>query len=74
MDRFVDLLIHNEEFAFTYEGVAYEIVYDPKLCLYLMDSERGTLLQSFNSHEDFMNRASINGKKVSEIFSKFIIP
>lgn len=74
MNRFMDLLIHNEEFVFFYEGIAYEIVYDPKLCLYLSDGKHGTFIQSFNSHEDFICNASINGRKVSEVFTQFILP
>ncbi len=74
---FLELLSRHEEFAFTYNGVGYEIVYgrehangDIRLLFFLCKSEPGTLLRSFDDWTDFLKNGTIEEKRVFDILDE----
>ena len=75
LPSFLELFVHNEEFAFRYEGKEYEIIWggENKLQLFLADSIQGTLLCEYASKEEFLAKCEINGKKLVDEIPKFEI-
>lgn len=73
LPTFMELIDCNDEFAFSYHGILYELINGNEegkgmgCSLYLADSNRGTFLQSFSSRKDFLDNAKIDGKNISEI-------
>ena len=70
MDKhnFIELLLINEEFAFSYSGIKYEVIWESptKRSIYLSTNK---LLESFSSNEELLENAVIQGKKIKDIIN-----
>ena len=74
---FLELLDRHDEFVFTYNGVAYEIVNGneygngPGISLYLSNNPfpYGTFIQSFSSKDDFLINGNLEGKNILAILN-----
>ena len=66
--EFIELLLINEEFVFSYNGIDYEVIWESgtKRSIYLSTNE---LLESFSSNEELLENAVIQGKKLKDIIN-----
>lgn len=66
--KFIELLLINEEFVFSYNGIKYEVIWETetKRSIYLSTNE---LLESFSSNEELLENAVIQGKKLKDIIN-----
>ncbi len=75
LPTFMDLINCNDEFAFSYHGITYELINGDEegkgmgCSLYLANSDKGTFLHSFASRKDFLDNAKIESKNIAEILN-----
>lgn len=66
--KFIESLLINEEFVFSYNGIKYEVIWETetKRSIYLSTNE---LLESFSSNEELLENAVVQGKKLKDIIN-----
>ena len=70
---FYDMLIHNEEFVFFYNGSKYEIVSENGRSLYRYENGESIFMQSFSGNEELLREGQINGKTIADIINEIVV-
>lgn len=71
MNKFLEYISYNEEFGFEYNGVKYEVVSEFGRSIYKV--EGNILIQSFDNNKELLEKATIEGLKLTSILDEIIV-